>query len=201
LAPGSAAGTGSAATRHADVLRPDPSPVPCGRCQSLRALNPTIYKGWVTIAIDLPDEAATAALAARIATWARAGDVIALRGDLGAGKTSFARAFIRASGTTEEEVPSPTFTFVQIYEPRGVRIWHFDLYRLGQVEEAWELGIEEAFAEGISLIEWPERLGALLPPGRLQITFAFGERPQARRAVCDGGPEWQARLAAVADHV
>src|SRR5579884_1615816 len=116
--------------------------------------------------IDLPDEAATTALAARLAEQARPGDVIALRGDLGSGKTTFARAFIRALGGGEE-VPSPSFTLVQLYELAAATVWHFDLYRLRSPEEAWELGIEEAFAGGIALIEWPERLGALLPERRL----------------------------------
>jgi len=143
------------------------------------------------LVLDLPDEAATAAFAERVAALARRGDVIALRGDLGAGKTSFARSFIRSSGNPDEEVPSPTFTLAQFYEPG---IWHFDLYRLRGPEEAWELGIEEAFAQGISLIEWPERLGPLLPPRRLDIAFAFADAATARRATLDGGAEWQARL-------
>jgi tRNA threonylcarbamoyladenosine biosynthesis protein TsaE len=143
--------------------------------------------------IDLPDEAATAAFAARVAAVAAEGDIIALKGDLGAGKTTFARAFIRARGC-EEEVPSPTFTLVQIYEVRPTAIWHFDLYRINSPDEAWELGIEDAFVEGISLIEWPDRLGALLPQHRLEITFLFGERPAARRAVLDAGQDWQRRL-------
>ncbi|MGH7031289.1 MAG: tRNA (adenosine(37)-N6)-threonylcarbamoyltransferase complex ATPase subunit type 1 TsaE [Stellaceae bacterium] len=147
---------------------------------------------------DLPNEAATAVLAGRIAARARIGDVIALRGDLGAGKTSFARAFIRARGNADEEVPSPTFTLVQIYEASAAAIWHFDLYRLRTAQEAWELGIEEAFAAGISLIEWPERLGSSLPQRRLEISLAFGERPRARRATCAGGAEWRARLAEIA---
>lgn len=145
------------------------------------------------ISLDLPDEAATAALARGLAAHARAGDVIALSGELGAGKTTFARAFIRARGGGEE-VPSPTFTLVQVYELPGPAVWHFDLYRLEQAEQAWELGIEEAFAEGISLIEWPDRLGTLLPARRLDIHFAFGESSQARRATLSGGAEWQARL-------
>jgi tRNA threonylcarbamoyladenosine biosynthesis protein TsaE len=152
----------------------------------------------VMTAFDLPDEAATAALAARIAALAAPGDVVALTGDLGVGKTSFARAFIRARGDAEEEVPSPTFTLVQVYEAGGAAIWHFDLYRLSAAEEAWELGIEEAFTSGISLIEWPERLGSLLPQRRLEISLAFGERTQARQAVLTGGAEWRARLAEIA---
>src|SRR5215831_17568551 len=119
---------------------------------------------------ELPDEAATAALAARVSALAATGDIIALKGDLGAGKTTFARHFIRARGGTEE-VPSPTFTLVQVYELGAAPIWHFDLYRIKSSEEAWELGIEDAFSEGISLIEWPERLGSLLPQRRLEIEF------------------------------
>ena len=146
--------------------------------------------------VDLPDEAATAALAARISALAEVGDVIALKGDLGCGKTSFARAFIRARGGAEE-VPSPTFTLVQIYEFGSVAIWHFDFYRIKSPEEAWELGIEDAFIEGISLIEWPERLGPLLPRRRLEIEFLFGDRPEARRVLIDVGEGWQQRLAGI----
>ena len=147
--------------------------------------------------VDLPDEAATAAFAARVSALAATRDIIALKGDLGAGKTTFARAFIRARGGTEE-VPSPTFTLVQVYELGAAAIWHFDLYRINVPEEAWELGIEDAFSEGISLIEWPERLGPLLPQRRLEIELLFGDHPEARRAVLDPGEDWQARLAGIA---
>src|SRR5947207_1134287 len=146
------------------------------------------------IVIDLPDEAATAALAARIASLARPGDVIALKGELGAGKTSFARAFTRARGGAEA-VPSPTTTLVQIYDGGDAASWHFDCYRLRHPDEAWELAIEDAFAEGVSLIEWPERLGPLVPPRRLEITLGAGPTPVARRAMIDPGAEWAARLA------
>ena len=149
--------------------------------------------------VDLPNEAATAAFAARISALAARGDIIALKGDLGAGKTTFARGFIRARGC-EEEVPSPTFTLVQVYELTPAEIWHFDLYRLKSPEEAWELDIEEAFAEGISLIEWPERLDPLLPQRRLQIEFLFGDQPEARRAILDAGESWQKRLAGIVAH-
>jgi len=148
------------------------------------------------IVVDLPDETATAALAARTAAVALPTDIIALKGELGAGKTSFARAFIRARGT-EEEVPSPTFTLVQVYDVDPTAIWHFDLYRLRNPEEAWELGIEDAFTTGISLIEWPERLVPLLPERRLEITFAFGNGPDERRIYLDPSKQWQARLAAI----
>lgn len=148
--------------------------------------------------VELPDEAATAALAARLAALAAPGDIIALRGDPGAGKTSFARAFIRARIPGHDEVPSPTFTLVQVYEAEAGAVWHFDLYRLGNADEAWELGIEDAFVSGISLIEWPERLGPLLPSRRLDITLDFGDRPQARRAALTGDVGWRQRLAGIA---
>ena len=146
--------------------------------------------------IDLPDENATAALAARLAALARPRDVIALKGELGTGKTSFARAFIRARGG-DEDVPSPTFTLVQTYELPGGAVWHFDLYRLRAAEEAWELGIEEAFGAGISLIEWPERLGVLLPARHLLVKLDFAVAPDARRATLAGSGDWLSRLAAL----
>ncbi len=156
------------------------------------------------IEFELPDLAATAALAGRLARLVRAGDVIALGGDLGTGKTSFARAFINAlpraaeaeGGAAEpEEVPSPTFTLLQIYRRRPADVWHFDLFRLERPEEAWELGIEDAFAEAISLIEWPERLGSLLPAARLDLLLRFGSRSESRHAVLVAGNGWSDRLA------
>lgn len=146
------------------------------------------------IVIDLPDENATAAFAARVAALSAPGDVIALKGELGAGKTTFTRAFIRARGG-DETVPSPTFTLVQVYELPGGAVWHLDLYRLRKPDEAWELGIEDAFRNGISLIEWPERLGTLLPARRLDIALDFGLAPIARRATLSGSSDWTARLA------
>jgi len=147
------------------------------------------------IVIELSDEAATAAFAARVARLVRRGDVIALKGELGTGKTSFARAFIRARAGRDEEVPSPTFTLVQPYELPDLPIWHFDGYRLRHPDEAWDLGIEDAFRDGVSLIEWPERFGSLIPRRRLEITLQHGAAPEARRAIVDPGPEWASRLA------
>ena len=141
----------------------------------------------------LADEAATRDLAGRLAALARPGDVIALLGDLGTGKTVFARAFIEALEHHDEEVPSPTFTLVQTYDLPEFIVYHFDLYRLEDPEEAYELDIEEAFAEGVSLIEWPERLGSLMPGRRLQVALAHvGEN--ARTATLDGGGDWPDRL-------
>ena len=133
--------------------------------------------------IDLPDPAATAALAAALAARAQMGDVIALSGGLGVGKTTFARGFIEALSSGETpEVPSPTFTLVQAYEFTDATVYHFDLYRIERAEECYELGIEDAFAEGISLIEWPDRLGSLLPEDRLDIELAPGATLEGRVA-------------------
>jgi tRNA threonylcarbamoyladenosine biosynthesis protein TsaE len=149
------------------------------------------------LSLDLASESATAALAARIAKVSLAGDVIALRGELGSGKTSFARGFIRARGRRDEEVPSPTFTLVEVYEfPDGApTVWHFDLYRLGKSEDVYELGFEEALAGAILLIEWPERLGPLLPRERLDVELSAAASPTTRRARLSGGRAWARRLA------
>ena len=148
-----------------------------------------------TFAVALSDERATSSLAARLADRARQGDVIALAGPLGSGKTSFARAFIEARCGSRQEVPSPTFTLVQVYAAPGPPIWHFDLFRLAMPEEVWELGIEDAFADGISLIEWPERLGPLLPAERLEVALAFAATPEARIASIAASPAWSGRVA------
>ena len=114
--------------------------------------------------MSLADEAATEQLGAQLASRLRPRDVVGLKGPLGSGKTTLARAILRAAaGDPGLIVPSPTFTLVEVYEtPRGA-FWHFDLYRLETPEQVFELGWEEARADGIALIEWPERLGALLP--------------------------------------
>ncbi len=134
----------------------------------------------------LADEVATESFAAEVAYDLQPGDVVALSGDLGAGKTVFARAVIRAlakaAGTRIGEVPSPTFTLVQQYELGGQTVYHFDLYRLGDASEAWELGIEDAFADGICLIEWAERIEDLLPGRTVRIEFAYGPTESAREA-------------------
>ncbi|MBL8700267.1 MAG: tRNA (adenosine(37)-N6)-threonylcarbamoyltransferase complex ATPase subunit type 1 TsaE [Alphaproteobacteria bacterium] len=154
-----------------------------------------------SITIELPDEAATGRLAAAVATQARVGDVIALAGGLGAGKTSFARAFIRArAGDPALDVPSPTFTLVQTYDLPGGPVWHFDLYRLKRADEAWELGIEDAFAEAISLIEWPERLGDLLPAEHLEIALAAAADPMARQARLTPSASWRDRIEGIDRH-
>jgi tRNA threonylcarbamoyladenosine biosynthesis protein TsaE len=133
--------------------------------------------------MSLPDESATERLGATLAERLRVGDVVGLKGELGAGKTTLARAIIRAAaGDRELIVPSPTFTLVEVYEtPRG-SFWHFDLYRLEAAEQVYELGWEEALAEGIVLIEWPQRLGNLLPR---HFSVALEVDGDGRRALLD----------------
>jgi len=150
----------------------------------------------------LPDPAATAGFAAALAPLLRQGDVIALWGDLGAGKSTLARALIQHLTRDSEDVPSPTFTLVQTYpgeiEGKAIELWHFDLYRLTQPEQAYDLAIEEAFQDGISLIEWPDRLGYLLPRERLDLHLESAgpeTSGEGRLLKVSGSPAWRTRLA------
>lgn len=138
----------------------------------------------------LKDEAATAALGARIAQGLKPGDTVALSGALGAGKTTLARGILRALGV-EERVPSPTFTLVQAYETPALTLFHFDLYRIETPAELSELGLDDALDEGAALIEWPERgMPAHLAESVLSITLdTVGET--AREARIAGPPRWR----------
>ncbi len=140
--------------------------------------------------LALPDLAATEALAARIAALAQPGDAILLSGPLGAGKSAFARAFLRAaSGDAALEVPSPSYTLVQSYTTRLGPVHHFDLWRLEGEDSVQELGWDELLQD-IVLVEWPERLGRLRPDGALSLSLrATGE--DSRIATLTG---WEARL-------
>lgn len=142
-----------------------------------------------TLKTQGPEE--TAVLARKVALCLRPGDVVLLKGDLGAGKTTFARALIQTLCGEEREVPSPTFTLVQTYEAPDFTLWHFDLYRLNGGEEIYELGIEEAYNDGVSLIEWPERLGVNLPRDYLEIELRYGSHDN-ERVLCFTG--WKNRL-------
>ncbi|MBQ4471680.1 MAG: tRNA (adenosine(37)-N6)-threonylcarbamoyltransferase complex ATPase subunit type 1 TsaE [Alphaproteobacteria bacterium] len=117
------------------------------------------------------DEKELMAIAATIAPKLKAGDVIALHGTLGVGKTTFVRALIRYLNKSETEVPSPTFTLLQMYDTANFTIYHFDFYRLKRPDEAYEIGIEDAFELGVSLIEWPDKIGSLLPKKHKSISF------------------------------
>ncbi len=142
--------------------------------------------------IYLAGQRATGRLAKRIAPCIKIGDIVLLHGDLGAGKTTFARALIHSMAGSDIEVPSPTFTLVQLYDvPQGT-LWHFDLYRLKQPEDVYELGWEDALAEGIVVVEWPERLGGLVPATALTLRFGF--EGAGRTVTLEGSDSWEYRI-------
>jgi tRNA threonylcarbamoyladenosine biosynthesis protein TsaE len=141
--------------------------------------------------LTLADLAATERFAAAIAAVARPGDAILLAGPLGAGKTAFARAFLRAAAEDPTlEVPSPSFTLVQSYDTLRGTVHHYDLWRLDGPQALAELGWEDA-RDDIVLVEWPDRLGALTPPDALRLAFDLAEG-EARVVTTDG---WSGRLA------
>ena len=152
-------------------------------------------------AIDLADEAATAALGAAIAPALRPGDAIFLRGALGAGKTVLARAVIRVLlGQPEAQVPSPSYTLVNLYESPAGPVWHVDLYRLaGSADELEELGLDEAYETAILLVEWPERMGAAAPDRRLEIALSTHSESARRAIVTAHGPGWDLVRAALTE--
>ncbi len=148
--------------------------------------------------VPLPDEAATAALALELSASVGAGDLVTLSGDLGSGKTSFARALIRALvGDPGLEVPSPTFTLMQAYDGPRFPIVHADLYRVGSADELAELGWEEAAEGSLVLVEWPERAGFLLTAERLDVALELDpdNGPGARIATITGTGALAPRIA------
>ena len=145
------------------------------------------------VTAELPGPAATDDLGARLAALLRPGDVVALEGPLGSGKTALARSIVRTLTDPQEEVPSPTFTLVQVYQSEAGPLYHFDLYRLEASDQAVELGVDDAFADGISLVEWSERLGSYLPRRHLKITLAAGPDKDSRIARISGGVQWKER--------
>ena len=120
-------------------------------------------------------EKETAAVAAKFAPLLKKGDVVLLNGTLGVGKTTFVRALVRHLLKFEAEVPSPTFTLLQTYDTPKFTIYHFDFYRLKSPEEAYEIGIEDAFVDGVSLIEWPDKIAPLLPKMHKSLSFQLLE--------------------------
>ena len=139
----------------------------------------------------LADPEATGRLGAAIAPLLRPTEAVCLFGPLGAGKSTLARALIRALTRPDEEVPSPTFTLAQFYEGPRFPIAHFDLYRLTRADEAYEIGLDEALEDGCALIEWPERLGGALPADRLDIGLAI--EGEGRRVTLTGHGAWEGR--------
>ena len=133
----------------------------------------------------------TIELGQKVAKFAQKGDVFALYGTLGMGKTVFCRAFIQAL-TDAKEVPSPTFTLLQTYSSSDFEIYHFDLYRIKSPEEIFEIGMEEAIYDGVSLIEWPEKMENYLPKKAFIINILPYE--QGRKITIDSNSDIQKQM-------
>jgi tRNA threonylcarbamoyladenosine biosynthesis protein TsaE len=136
---------------------------------------------------SLSDLQATQALGERIAALLQRGDAVALWGELGAGKTTLARAILRALGVTED-VPSPTFTIVQTYDTKALSVAHLDLYRLKQPDELEQLGFTEMLDDGAVLVEWPERAPEYLPEAALHVRLTLNG--DVRSAKFTGPSRW-----------
>ncbi len=154
-------------------------------------------------ALKIADEASMVACGARLAHLLDAGDVVRLEGNLGAGKTVLARSIIQSLHPDEKDVPSPTFPLVQLYEGAEKPVWHFDLYRLEEPEEVWELGLEDALEAGITLVEWPDNAGSALPLAALTIEIELtGE--VSRKLIFGTGANthnsWLQRLSSINAH-
>lgn len=146
-------------------------------------------------AVALPDATATLAFGRRLGERLGPRDVICLSGNLGTGKTTLARGAIEAWTGYADEVPSPTYTLVQTYGGERGELWHVDLYRLKQPDDAWELGLEDAFASAACLIEWPERLAGQLPRDRLDIELKPEGEGRAASLTAHGA--WRAKLGSI----
>ena len=136
----------------------------------------------------------TKALALRIRENLKNGDIVLLKGEIGAGKSHFARSLIQAAMDKVEDVPSPTFTLVQTYDTLVGSIWHADLYRLSDQSEVFELGLIDAFGNDIVLIEWPDRLGYLEPKDALTIELVILENDKREVIFSTSSCVWEARL-------
>ncbi len=142
----------------------------------------------------LKDEAATLALGAQLAPLLDKGDMVALSGELGSGKTTLARGLIRALCGQDQQIPSPTFTLIQTYHAH-IDLWHVDLYRLDERREIAELGLLDALAQAALIVEWPEKMRPDLPQTRLEIKLAAIDDFRARIAdIIAHGQIWEKRL-------
>lgn len=148
------------------------------------------------LSLNVAGEKDTAAFAEKLSALVKKRDVLTLNGTLGAGKTAFARAFIRSVCAAEVDVPSPTFNLLLLYDSPKGPIYHYDFYRLEDPEEVWELDVEEAYEEGITLMEWVERLEDLGPEDPLEIRIIFPENglEGERIITLTGSNNWQKRL-------
>ncbi len=148
-----------------------------------------------SVSLQFDDEAATSAFAARLARRLEPGDTVLLEGEVGAGKTHLARSLIKSVLPVDEDVPSPTFTLVQVYDTSIGPIWHCDLYRLSSEFEIEELGLTEAFDDAICLVEWPDRLGQTAPINALSLALTSDTATDVRSAqVSWSDDKWNTKL-------
>lgn len=150
--------------------------------------------------LHLSSEQAVRAFARTLGARLQPGDSVLLEGGIGAGKTFFARSLIQSLLIELEDVPSPTFTLVQVYDSTSGEIWHCDLYRLTDPAQCIELGLEEAFENAICLIEWPDRLGSLTPENALTLRFSEAAQEDARvLSLKWQDAKWKSRLEGIAE--
>lgn len=156
----------------------------------MQPIHPTLF---------LRDPEATTRFARSLAPLLGPGDVLLLEGQIGAGKTHFARALIQSLLARPEDVPSPTFTLVQVYETPKFEIWHADLYRLNHPDEALELGLTDAFETALCLVEWPEKLGADRPKQALTLRFIVENDDSRSVELLSDNEAWRARMNGLSD--
>ncbi len=148
----------------------------------------------VTLTLQSPQD--TADFAARLGATLRPADVLLLQGEIGSGKTHFARSLIQSLMNPPEDVPSPTFTLVQAYDTQIGEIWHCDLYRLTSVDEVDELGLTESFDTALCIVEWPDKLGPLTPDTALTLSFQTDpvETEKRHLTLSWSDPKWLGKL-------
>ena len=157
-----------------------------------------VITGASFLKVEIDNQKKIESFAVDLAKLCKTGDILGLNGRLGIGKTTFARAVINAIGSSlghaTETVPSPTYTLMQVYSFGSLEIYHADLYRLENLDEIWELGLEDSFHQGITIIEWPDRMGPFLPLSTLQIFISPGKRSENRLLEFYGCSDWKFRL-------
>ncbi len=159
----------------------------------INAIDRDVDLGVITTLVS-SCETDTVDLGATLGAYLRQGDILTLEGTLGMGKTALARGLIRRLCGYETVVPSPTFTLVQIYDGPDFPIWHCDLFRIETSDDAIEIGFDEAFTDAATLIEWPERLGSMLPERRLRIRFLSEKNDGSRMVTLEGDADWKQRI-------
>ena len=144
--------------------------------------------------IEIADINEMKSFANKIAKLIKPKDIICLRGNLGAGKTTFCQFLIKSILGKDIEVTSPTFNLLHVYDGKEFSIWHFDLYRLKSREEIYEIGIEEALIDGVTIIEWPEIIIDILPKKMLDLSISFLDTSSTRLININGSNQWIEKL-------